>query len=204
MSETTLSPAQARLSLTASAIGAVVAAWFAAVLVAAGSGALAQLDRPLIAALVAVSIIMPVAWYFSSPSLRALVETVGHRRIALFHAWRVPAALLFFWYGAQGALPPAFWILAGVGDLIAGVYALRVASGPESLERYRGFHRFGFADFVVAVGTGLLFTLLDDPRMATIAVLPMAVIPLFGVGLSGATHLMAFDMLRRRVGLRRP
>jgi hypothetical protein len=37
--------------------------------------------------------------------------------------------------------------------------------------------------------------------MAPIAILPLALIPLFGVGISGATHLMAFDMLRRGVGL---
>jgi hypothetical protein len=58
-------------------------------------------------------------------------------------------------------------------------------------------HRFGFADFVVAVGTGLAFTLLLDPRMAPITALPLALIPLFGVGISGATHIIAFDMLRR-------
>jgi hypothetical protein len=67
--------------------------------------------------------------------------------------------------------------------------------------RYRSFHRFGFADFVVAVGTGLTFTLLQDPLMALITTLPFALIPLFGVGISGASHLMAFDMLRRHTGL---
>jgi len=30
-----------------------------------------------------------------------------------------------------------------------------------------------------------------------IAVLPMALIPLWGVGISDVTHLVAFDMLRR-------
>ena len=58
--------------------------------------------------------------------------------------------------------------------------------------------RFGFADFVVAVGTGLTYTLLLDPRMNLIAELPMALIPLFGVGLSGASHIVAFDMMRHR------
>jgi hypothetical protein len=51
-----------------------------------------------------------------------------------------------------------------------------------------------------AEGTGLTFTLLLDFRMAPIATLPLALIPLFGVGISGASHLMAFDMLRRGVG----
>ena len=72
---------------------------------------------------------------------------------------------------------------------------------PESRRRYIAFHLFGFADFVVAVGTGLTLTLLADPKMDGIRTLPMALIPLFGVGISGASHLMAFDLLRRRKGM---
>jgi hypothetical protein len=33
--------------------------------------------------------------------------------------------------------------------------------------------------------------------MASIAQWPMALIPLFGVGLSGTVHLIAFDLLRK-------
>jgi hypothetical protein len=42
---------------------------------------------------------------------------------------------------------------------------------------------------------------LMDERMAAITTLPLALIPLFGVGISGATHLIAFDMLRKGRGL---
>ena len=182
---------------------ALLAAWATAAVVAATSGALARLYPPLIAAIVAATIIMPTVWYFASAALRDTMDRFGHRRIVLFHTWRIPAALLFFWYGLQGQLPPLFWILAGIGDLIAGSYALWLSfrSESESATRYRSFHIFGFADFVVAVGTGLTYTLLLDPRMAPIATLPLALVPLFGVGISGATHLMAFDMLRRGTGL---
>jgi hypothetical protein len=179
----------------------LLTAWAAAVVVAATSGALARVYPPLIAAIVAATIILPTVWYFASAALRDTMDRFGHRRIVLFHTWRIPAALLFFWYGLQGQLPPLFWILAGIGDLIAGSYALWLSFRPESAARYRSFHIFGFADFVVAVGTGLTYTLLLDPRMAPIATLPLALVPLFGVGISGATHVMAFDMLRRGAGL---
>lgn len=62
------------------------------------------------------------------------------------------------------------------------------------------FHLFGFADFVVAIGTGPTLFLQNDPLMAGIQTLPMALIPFFGVGVSGASHLMAFDLLRRGAG----
>jgi hypothetical protein len=54
----------------------------------------------------------------------------------------------------------------------------------------------GFADFVVAVGSGLVHTLLGDPRIGALATVPLVLIPLFGVGLSGASHLVAFWLLR--------
>lgn len=181
---------------------ALVAVWAITVVLAAWSGLLASLYQPFVGAIVAGTIIAPTAWYLLSKRLQRVVEAIGHRRILIFHIWRIPAALLFFWYGVRGELPPLFWILAGGGDLIAGGYALRLAFKAESREDYLRFHRFGFGDFVVAVGTGLTFTLLLDPRMAPIATLPLALIPLFGVGISGASHLMAFDMLRRGVGFR--
>jgi hypothetical protein len=181
---------------------AILSIWALAVVVGALSGVLASLYPPLIGAIVAATIVLPTLIYFTSPDLQAYADGIGHRPILAFHTWRIPAALLFFWYGANGALPPAFWVLAGVGDLIAGGWAAWLLFRPESEARYRAFHVFGFADFVLAVGTGLTFTLLQDARMTPIAALPLALIPLFGVGISGVTHLVAFDMLRRGTGLK--
>lgn len=178
-------------------LGTLVVVWGAAVVAGALSGLFASLYMPLIAAIVAGTIILPTLAYTASRRLKAYFDKIGHRPILLFHTWRIPAALAFFWYGLQGQLPTAFWVLAGTGDLIAGTYAAYLSLRPESTRRYLSFHLFGFADFLVAVGTGLTFTLLQDPRMALIATLPMALIPLWGVGISGATHLIAFDMLRR-------
>lgn len=197
-----IAPAAAHYRFTMLAVIAMLLVWATAVVVAAQSGFLATLYQPLIGGIVALTIIVPTLLYFASSAMREMMDAVGHRRIIQFHIWRIPAALLFFWYGAQGQLPPLFWILAGVGDLIAGLFALFAVTRPEEPARYLRFHLFGFADFVVAVGTGLTFTLLEDVRMQPVAALPMALVPLFGVGISGATHLMAFDMLRRGAGFR--
>lgn len=178
----------------------IAAAWAAAVVAGARTGAFAALPMPWIAVIVAITIVVPTAWYFAWPPLQAFADALGHRPLMALHVWRIPAALLFFWFGLRGELPPLFWTLAGVGDFIAGSYAAWLLTRPASARRYRSFHAFGFADFVVAVGTGLTFTLLEDPRMGAIASLPLALIPLFGVGISGTTHLVAFDMLRRGTG----
>ena len=72
-------------------------------------------------------------------------------------------------------------------------------SQPQKLAwKYWGFHLFGLADFATAVSAGLIFSLLQVPTMETIATFPVALIPLFGVGISGASHIMALDILVRQ------
>lgn len=181
-------------------LAAVVLVWGAAVVLGATTGFFAGLYMPMIGVIVAATIIVPTLIYRASPKLQAYAVRVGQAPILLFHTWRIPAALAFFWYGLNGELPTVFWVLAGAGDFIAGSYAAYLMLQPPAARRYLSFHVFGLADFVVAVGTGLTFTLLQDPRMAPIATLPLALIPLWGVGISGVTHLIAFDMLRRGVG----
>lgn len=180
---------------------AFLVTWAVLVCIGAQTHLLAHLYRPLIGLIVAVTIVTPTFWYLRSSLLQRFAAQAGHRRIALFHTWRIAAAAMFFWYGSRGALPPQFWQHAAIGDLIAGIMAVIVAVGPQTRTRYLLFHLIGFADFVNAVGTGLAYTLHNAPRMAPIVSLPLALIPLFGVGISGATHLIAFHMLRKGVGL---
>lgn len=180
----------------------VLAVWGLAVVAAAVTGVYSAMPPLLIAPLIALGIIIPVAVYAISDGFRAYIATVGLRPITAFHIWRIAAALVFFWYGEHNLLPEAFVRNAGWGDLIAGVLALFVVMLPENRSRYFIFHIVGFADFVVAVGTGLTLFLLNDSRMAAIQTLPMALIPLYGVGISGASHIMAFDLLRRGSGIK--
>jgi hypothetical protein len=179
----------------------VLAIWGLAVAVAAQAGVYRAIYPLLIAPLIALGIVAPVIVYAMSKGFRAYIEAIGLRPLTVFHIWRIAAALLFFWYGAHDLLPQVFVQIAGWGDLIAGLLALGVTLLPESRTRYLVFEIFGFADFVAAVGTGLTLFLLHDPRMAGIQTLPLALIPLYGVGISGASHIMAFDLLRRRVGI---
>jgi hypothetical protein len=178
----------------------VTAVWLIAVIWTSRSGALGELGLrflPGFALLVALGIVIPVALYFAVPAVRSTVDGVGLHRLTLMHIWRIPAALVFFYYGLRGELPSMFWILAGVGDFLAGSYATTLLWRKPSIELYRRIHWFGFADFVVAVGTGLTFTLLQDPRMLLLTTLPMALIPLFGVGLSGASHIVVLSSLAK-------
>ncbi|QAY96288.1 permease [Methylovirgula ligni] len=174
-----------------------------AVAIAAETGVYRALPPLLLAPIIALGIVVPIIVYAISDGFRAYIEAIGLRPLTAFHIWRIGAALLFFWYGAHNLLPETFVQNAGWGDFIAGFLALGVLLLPESRNRYLAFHIFGFADFVLAVGTGLTFFLLNDPRMSAIQTLPMALIVLYGVGISGASHIMAFDLLRRGSGIER-
>lgn len=156
------------------------------------------LPMEVFAATVVASTLALTVLAFRHAGLRAAAARLGPYGLAGFHVWRVPAALMFFWYGAEGLLPPVFVLLAGVGDLIAGLAAGLVILARRSRARILAFHLFGLADFVVAVGTGLAFTLLAVPAMVTITTLPVALIPLVGVPVSGATHLVALHILLSR------
>ena len=177
----------------------VLLIWGLGVAVAAQTGLYRMLYPPLIAPIVALGIIGPMIIYAFSPGFRDYISAIGILPLTAFHVWRIPAALLFVWYGSQDLLPEAFVRNAAWGDLLAGLFALLIIVLPKSRGRYLAFHLFGFADFVIAVGSGLAFTLMGDPRMDSIRTLPMALIPLYGVGISGASHLMAFDLLRKGV-----
>lgn len=178
-----------------------LAIWGLVVIIAAETGLYRAISPYSLAPIIALGIIVPVIIYGMSNRFQEYIEAIGLRVLTAFHIWRIAAAFVFFWYGVHNLLPATFVQLAGWGDFIAGILALGVTLLPESRNRYLIFHIFGFADFVIAVGTGLTFFLMHDPRMAVIQSLPMALIPLYGVGISGACHLMAFDLLRRRKGM---
>jgi hypothetical protein len=178
-----------------------LAIWGGAVALLGAGGAFAALPLPLLAPLAALGMTAPVAAYAGLPRLRAVVHSWSVESLTAFHLWRIGAAAMFFAYGAAGELPGLFVRNAAWGDLIAGLLVIPALALPVLVRaRFLAFHLFGLADFVLAVGTGLAFSLADDRQMATIATFPLVMIPLFGVGVSGASHIIALDLLRRGRG----
>jgi len=175
--------------------------WLATVAVAGYVGLLFQLPPLAFPPLVAISIAVPIGLYFTLPDLRRFLRRIGLRAVTAFHVWRVGAALVFFWYGAEGLLPGRFVANAGWGDLLAGVLAGIVVLLPFRRGFYAAAHLFGFLDFILAVGTGATLVLLGVPEMANIAAFPVVLIPLFGVGVSALAHIVAFDLLLRPAAL---
>jgi len=171
-------------------------ALYAAIAVALSAGGAYQaVSANYFALTVVLATLALVAAYAFHPPTRRLAARLGPYGLAGFHVWRIPAALAFFWYGAQGLLPDVFVTRAAWGDLLAGTFAAAIFLLPRRRATVLAFHLFGFADFVLAVGTGVALTLAAPESMTELTRLPVALIPLVGVPLSGATHIAALHLL---------
>lgn len=171
--------------------------WAIAIAIAGYLGVFTLLPLPTIALLVVFSLTTLLVLYYRNPEINRYVRSIHPRTLVIFHLWRIVAGFTFLYYGSQSLLPDQFVINAGYGDLAVGFLVPFILMGHHSTGKYLAFHLFGQLDFIVAVGTGLTFTLLQVPLMENIATFPIALIPLFGVPLTGASSVMAIDALLR-------
>jgi hypothetical protein len=131
---------------------------------------------------------------------RILADPGTLARLTLPHSLRV-VGVSFLIVMAQGHLPAAFAMSAGLGDIAIGVAAPFVA-----LQLARGtgragavvFNVLGILDLVVAGILGfLLFRLVEvTPSTAPLFVLPLALIPTVAVPLAITLHIVSLRRLR--------
>jgi hypothetical protein len=121
-------------------------------------------------------------------------------RLALPHTLRV-VGVLFLIVMAQGHLPAAFALPAGLGDIAIGVAAPLVARRLARDSGHTGAVRFnvlGILDLVVAgiIGFLLLGLVEVTPSTAPLTLLPLALIPTAAVPLAVALHIVSLSRLR--------
>jgi hypothetical protein len=144
--------------------------------------------------LVVLETAIPVAIYFWNTSFHAYVNSIDLKHLTIFHLWRLLAGFTFVAYGQKQFLPSTFVHNAGYGDVLVGLLVPVVLLLPGGAGKYLFFHIIGMADFILAVGTGLALTLVGTPLMSNITAYPVVLIPLLGVPVSGAMHVMALDI----------
>ena len=131
---------------------------------------------------------------------RILAEPGTPARLALPHTLRV-VGVLFLIVMAQGHLPAAFALPAGLGDIAIGLsapfVARRLARGTGRAGAVR-FNVLGILDLVVAVSIAfLLFEFVEvTPSTAPLRLLPLALIPTVAVPLAVALHIVSLRQLR--------
>lgn len=142
------------------------------------------------------------------PLRRALLDPNVQRDIVALQFLRcIGAVFLVLW--ARGRLPAEFGIAAGSGDVLVGVTAplaaLTLRGGRRSVAAVL-WNVVGIADLVMAVTLGFLSApplqmFGVEPSLELVAVLPLVLIPTFGVPLALAFHVAS---LRYLLGDARP
>ncbi len=179
--------------------------WAAAIIVLATQGAFVQTTGgPPLAVITAI--LTPVAafallWQVA-PGLRAWAATLDPALLAGVQAWRVLGAVfLFTWW--LGHLPAPFAIVAGIGDIAVGVFAvgttLAIARGQAGWQaRSRRLAVMGLADFATVLtlatlsGQGGPLQGPDGLTVAAMQQLPMILIPGFLVPLFIILHILSW------------
>lgn len=122
-------------------------------------------------------------------------------RLVWPHTVRV-LGVLFLIAMAQGTLPAAFALPAGLGDMATGVAAILLARRWKP-GRAVWFNVLGLVDLVVAVTLGMLGGLATHPILAVspstlaMTLLPLTLIPTTVVPLDAALHVFSLARLRR-------
>lgn len=171
---------------------AVLAVWVGGAFLVASSNTLSAFPPIILAPTVAVETFAALAFYFWNARFRAYIASIDLKHLTIFHLWRLLAGFTFIAYGNRHTLPWTFVRNAGYGDIAVGVLVPVILLLPSGAGKYLTFHIIGLADFLLAVGTGTLLT--RDPLMANLISYPVILIPLVGVPLSGALHVMALDI----------
>ncbi|MEA5467208.1 hypothetical protein [Leptothoe sp. PORK10 BA2] len=99
----------------------IISFWGFSVAVGSYFGLFSTFPLPWFALLVGMGIVTPLVLYYGNSSFRAYIQGLHLNYLTLFHIWRIPAALTFFYYGSQHLLPSTFVRNAAWGDLAAGL-----------------------------------------------------------------------------------
>jgi len=178
---------------------AALTVWGACAFVAACSGAISKVPRLILGPLLLTETIIPILVYYLSGSFRAYISSIDLKHLTIFHLWRLLAGFTFVSYGIRHLLPETFVHTAGFGDILEGVLVPVILILPNGIRKYIVFHIIGLLDFVLALGTGITLTLANAPLIANLTTYPVILIPLIGVPVSGAVHVMAIDVALRKL-----
>lgn len=189
-------------------VGLLIGTWLVAALLAGWGDVLFHDDRaPFeLLAFVTLPLLVAGAAYATSRSFRIFVGQLPLSWLLGSHAWRlVGFGFLVGWY--RGALPGAFAIPEGLGDIIAAVWALAmlrpVWRAPVARQWLLAWNVFGLLDLLGALTLGVLYSagplgLLVSAGAATtrpMVTFPVSLIPTFFVPLFILLHLLTFSRL---------
>lgn len=185
----------------------LIGAWFVIALAASALHVFqANPSTPPVA--LGLAAVLPVVifylWFAGSAGFREFVLSLNPQTVTLAHAWRT-AGFAFVALYAYGILPGFFALPAGWGDIAIGVTAPLVAmkfAKPGKRGIFILWNALGLLDLVNALSLGAAAQWIQPHGIPTsaVTVLPMSLIPTFGVPLLAILHIISLKQARRWVG----
>lgn len=186
----------------ARAVALLLCLWFAGALVLSVSGVLYGAPASVLGATNGSLVVLVLLAVFLVRRFWTWVMTVPLRWLVLYHSVRFVGIAFLVLHG-RGALPSAFALHAGWGDVAVAATALLVVFGALPVAR-RGqwwavllWNVFGLLDIGVVIGTGMRLGLEDMDQMAVLTAFPLSLLPTFIVPLIIVTHVLIFVRLWR-------
>jgi hypothetical protein len=192
----------------------VFASWLLLAVVASGAGFISpDLPRPFLPLMIWTPVIAFVTAFRISQGFRQWVLAWDLRWPILYHFCRVAFGAWFLVLHARGTLDPTFALVAGPGDVVAGLGAL-VAARFVPLRTRRDtrivglWNALGLVDILVVFVTAqrIVFFGAGPHALAPLTAFPLSLVPSLVVPLILITHFVVFAQLfqRRKSGVVAP
>jgi hypothetical protein len=182
----------------------LIAVWFVFALSASALN-LFNTDPALPPLAFGLAVLTPVAafliWFATSSGFRQFALSLNPRTLTFVQSWRI-AGFTFLALYAAGLLPGILALPAGWGDIVIGATAPLAAIKFANFSRRRAFvfwQILGILDLVTALTMGTTARLISPHEVAPslMTVLPMSLIPTFGVPLFIMLHVICIAQAMR-------
>jgi hypothetical protein len=182
----------------------LIAVWFVFALSASALN-LFNTDPALPPLAFGLAVLTPVAafliWFATSSGFRQFALSLNPRTLTFVQSWRI-AGFTFLALYAAGLLPGVLALPAGWGDIAIGATAPLAAIKFANFSRRRAFvfwQILGILDLVTALTMGTTGRLISPHEVAPslMTVLPMSLIPTFGVPLFIMLHVICIAQAMR-------
>lgn len=195
-----------------SAVALILAIWLGAIWTLAVKGVF-QRDIgnvPVLPIAIFLPVVLGLFAVTRSEGVGRLLDATPASWLVGIQVYRILGGM-FLVYWIRDAIPGAFALPAGIGDVATGLLALPAAvwvSSGLTIGRKIGirWNIFGLVDFAVAVSTGFLTSpgpghllALDHPN-TLIATFPTVMVPAFAVPFSIILHALSLRQLKRAQG----
>ena len=176
--------------------------WLLVALVLGASGQVARW-RPPVPQIVLVGLTALVLLAFvARPRFRGWLRALDLRWLVALHLTRFVGIYFLVVYYRDGALPRAFAVPGGWGDIIVATLALCLLVAGGRLEPRRLlvglWNTLGLIDILFVVATATRLVLADLDSLNALLRLPLSLLPTFLVPLIIAGHVVVYWRLSRR------